>query len=667
MAEAEDVITDAARHATSYAQALWRRHRKAAPAAGMSLHDVAQRLDLFVAAVFGRSFPIRIAEPPTPPTLLSKLFARAEMPRGTAAIPATDGTHVWLPPRLLPQGDLSPLQVFRIVALQQAARARRGSVEQLAGLAPLERSVYLVLEAQATDAELMQMLPGLRDALQTFRAHMLHARPAAALLPAARRPLEGFVREQLSIDAVGLYPSGPEESAKRARALARSFLAGSVAPSAHLFNDLWTGSLLQPPARPATRAADPGAADDLEAGHATRSARLARSPRVREADDDEDDRCSGPLMVQTAQPHEQAEDPLGLQRPTDRDESTAAEDFADALSELPQARLVSTPGRPKEVLLSEQPLPSGARSAVPAGPGQESVLNYPEWDYQAQAYRLDAVAVHLRTADEGSQEWVDRTLAENQSMANLVRRRFEMMKAQRMRSRKQLDGDEIDLDAYTDAYSDYRAGLPMSQTVYQTHRRARRDMAILVLVDISGSTDGWVSTDKRVIDVERQALLLVSIALHGMAEPSAVLAFSGEGPRGVIVRIVKPFDEVFGAVVARRIAALEPETYTRAGAAIRHATASLMQQAARHRLLLMLSDGKPNDVDDYEGRYGVEDMRQAVTEAQLQGVSPFCLTVDRQAANYLPGIFGSNGYALLPQPSLLPTVLLDWMSRLMRA
>ena len=119
--------------------------------------------------------------------------------------------------------------------------------------------------------------------------------------------------------------------------------------------------------------------------------------------------------------------------------------------------------------------------------------------------------------------------------------------------------------------------------------------------------------------------------------------------------------------MARRIAALEPETYTRAGAAIRHATASLMHQAARHRLLLMLSDGKPNDVDDYEGRYGVEDMRQAVTEAQLQGVSPFCLTVDRQAANYLPGIFGSNGYALLPQPSLLPTVLLDWMSRLMRA
>ena len=118
--------------------------------------------------------------------------------------------------------------------------------------------------------------------------------------------------------------------------------------------------------------------------------------------------------------------------------------------------------------------------------------------------------------------------------------------------------------------------------------------------------------------------------------------------------------------MARRIASLEPEHYTRAGAALRHATAMLMGQPARHRLLLLLSDGKPNDVDDYEGRYGVEDMRQAVTEARLQGINAFCLTVDRQAANYLPDIFGPRQYALLPKPELLPAVLLDWMRRLMQ-
>ena len=92
-----------------------------------------------------------------------------------------------------------------------------------------------------------------------------------------------------------------------------------------------------------------------------------------------------------------------------------------------------------------------------------------------------------------------------------------------------------------------------------------------------------------------------------------------------------------------------------------------MQQQARHRLLLMLSDGKPNDVDEYEGRYGAEDMRQAVTEARLQGIQPFCLTVDRQAASYLPGVFGVHQYALLSRPELLPSALLDWMRRLLRS
>ena len=116
-------------------------------------------------------------------------------------------------------------------------------------------------------------------------------------------------------------------------------------------------------------------------------------------------------------------------------------------------------------------------------------------------------------------------------------------------------------------------------------------------------------------------------------------------------------DEQYTNGTARRIAALQPEQYTRAGAAIRHASTTLLREPAAHRLLLLLSDGKPNDIDRYEGRYGVEDTRQAVTEARLQGVFPFCLTVDRHAANYLPAVFGARQYALLQKPELLPIVL----------
>jgi nitric oxide reductase NorD protein len=239
-----------------------------------------------------------------------------------------------------------------------------------------------------------------------------------------------------------------------------------------------------------------------------------------------------------------------------------------------------------------------------------------------------------------------------------------MLRARRVRVRRLLDGDDIDIDALVEAQADFHAGLPLSQRIYQAQHRTGRDLAILLLVDASGSTDGWIAGNRRVIDVEREALLLVCIALEGLSQPYAVQSFSGEGPHAVVVREVKRFDERYGAAVARRIAGLEPERWTRAGAAMRHATCVLMRQAAPHRLLVMLSDGKPNDIDRYEGRYGVEDLRQAVTEARLQGIAPFCLTIDRHAANYLPQVFGAGNYALLPRPELLPSVLLDWLRRL---
>jgi len=356
---------------------------------------------------------------------------------------------------------------------------------------------------------------------------------------------------------------------------------------------------------------------------------------------------------------------MGLQRPTDRDAATAAEEFADALSELPEARLVSVPGKPKEILLSDDAPEARARQAITTQPVEATgPLYYPEWDCRLGAYRTPGAAVRLLPAVLGPQQWVDDTLAEQRGMLHDIRRRFELLRAQRQRVYRQLDGDELDLAAYVESQADFRAGLPMAQRLYQSERRSRRDLAIMLLVDVSGSTDGWIAPGRRVIDVEREALLLVCIALNGLVAPYSVLAFSGEGPQAVVVRSVKRFDEPYDDVTAQRIAGLEPEYYTRAGAAIRHASALLLREPAEHRLLLLISDGKPNDIDAYEGRYGVEDMRQAVTEARLQGLSPFCLTIDRQAASYLPAVFGAHQYALLPHPQLLPTVLLDWLRRL---
>ena len=175
-----------------------------------------------------------------------------------------------------------------------------------------------------------------------------------------------------------------------------------------------------------------------------------------------------------------------------------------------------------------------------------------------------------------------------------------------------------------------------------------------------------MSGDRRIIDVEKEALLVVSEALAALGEPHAILSFSGHGPARVDVRVLRRFDDRAGTgQVRRRIAGLEPEGYTRAGAALRHATSGLMRQPARHRLLLLLSDGRPNDVDLYEGRYGIEDTRVAVAEARLQGVGCFCLTVDREAPRYATRIFG-RGLAVLPRVERLPAVLTRLLRDLIR-
>jgi nitric oxide reductase NorD protein len=397
-----------------------------------------------------------------------------------------------------------------------------------------------------------------------------------------------------------------------------------------------------------------------------RSARLARSPRQRAVREGEDEkRDDAPWMVQPEGSHPHAEDPMGLQRPIDRDERAGAEEYADLVSELAEARLVATPGSPREVLLSDDAPAGSAQHAGQAGATAERWLHYPEWDHRSQVYRSPGARVLLQPAATGSAQWVAQTLETHRALLDAVRRRFDMLRGERQLRRRQLDGDELDIEALIHSHADYHAGRSREQALYQQRRPARRSVAILLLIDVSGSTDSWIGTHRRVIDVEREALLLVGTALERLGQPFAVQAFSGRGMDAVTVSSLKGFDEPWGDTVALRIAALEPEHYTRAGAAIRHASALLAQQPAMHRLLLLLSDGKPNDVDHYQGRYGIEDTRQAVVEARLQHIHPFCLTIDRQASDYLPHVFGPGQYALLPQPERLPLVLLEWMKRLL--
>lgn len=677
MAEAEDVITDVARHATVFTQALWRRHRAQAPARRLTLlTDMAPRLDLLIEAVFGTTYRLRTAQTPARPTLLAQAFQRHEFPRARVALPATDGQCIWLPSDTGLTDTALATDRFRTLALVQAMRASRGSAAGPGpGASPLVLDLYLLIEAVAADAALAQLLPGMANALNRLRGAALAARPPLAQFPASRRPLEALVRawmaqpcEQPNVHApLGASPEHAAHAAHRLAAdMARDLASHGRQGPSPLFRDSWTGELRPPGAATGSALAGSDAADNA-ATRAPRSARLARRPEVREGTEQEDQKTPGAWMIPPDVPHEQAEDPFGMQRPTDRDQSAGADEFADLVSELAQARLVWTPGQAPEVLLSDDPPAVRPRHTSAAAPDAPQTFCYPEWDWRTSAYRHPGATVRLREAPAGTQRWVDDTLAAHRALLGAIRQRFAALRPQRTLRRRQTDGDDIDLEACVEGLTNLRAGWPMADDLYCSQQRTRRDLAILILIDVSGSTDGWISNSRRVIDVEREALLLVCIALGAMGEPFAVQAFSGNGPAAVSLWDIKRFDEAYSPDVALRIAALEPDQYTRTGAALRHASATLMREGATHRLLLLLSDGKPNDCDVYEGRYGIEDTRQAVTEARLQGISPFCLAVDRQAASYLPAVFGAQHHALLQTPASLPTVLLDWMQRLVKS
>lgn len=196
----------------------------------------------------------------------------------------------------------------------------------------------------------------------------------------------------------------------------------------------------------------------------------------------------------------------------------------------------------------------------------------------------------------------------------------------------------------------------LSDQVYLTACQQARDLAVAILMDVSLSTDSWVD-NRRVMDVEKEALATLAAGLATCGDTFAIYTFTSRKRDFVRVATVKKFSDAFNSQVLRRIAALRPGYYTRMGPALRHVQRQLMQRPERYRLLLLLSDGKPNDLDHYEGRYGIEDTRQAIIEARRTGMAVFGITIDRKAQDYFPYLFGRGGHAIVGHLDRLAKVL----------
>jgi nitric oxide reductase NorD protein len=305
-------------------------------------------------------------------------------------------------------------------------------------------------------------------------------------------------------------------------------------------------------------------------------------------------------------------------------------------------------------------LPAAASDDRPLGAG----ILLPEWDYKRASLRPDYCLLQpMEAADSEAAELP----AHLRVLARRLRGQFEALRPVRTWYKAQPEGSEVDLDAFMQYIAERRGGRPVAQRgLFRDYRGGVRDLACLLLADLSLSTDAWVSNHARVIDIIRDSLFLFSEALSATNDAFGIYGFSSRRRDHVRFHLVKDFNEPYGAQARGRIQAIKPGYYTRMGAAIRQASNILSEQVAHTRLMLILTDGKPNDLDHYEGRYGIEDTRMAILEARRKGLQPYCITIDEEAGEYLPHLFGSGGYIVIRRPSDLPRELPMIYARLTR-
>ena len=296
---------------------------------------------------------------------------------------------------------------------------------------------------------------------------------------------------------------------------------------------------------------------------------------------------------------------------------------------------------------------------LPAAAADDLVLEdgilLPEWDWRRHELKRDFCRLQTMTAREAPAVSLPDHL---RRPARKLRSQFAALAPARRWLKAQPEGTELDIDACVRLHSDRLAGQHFSGAgAYLAMKQNERDLACLVLADLSLSTDAWVSDAHRVIDVIRDSLMLFGEALAATGDAFAFHGFSSLKRSLVRFHAIKDFGEPLDGAARGRIATLKPGYYTRMGAAVRHATGILERQPAALRLLLILSDGKPHDIDHYEGRYGIEDTRHALIDARRAGLKPFCVTIDREGAAYLPHLFGPGGFTVLRKPEELPTRL----------
>lgn len=531
-----------------------------------------------------------------------------------------DGERLVLPPvmEIFPEADLNRAAFFWLTAL---AAVTEGEALAPSGQGPAQDCAYIQANAVAADKAYLAC-PGLRKHYLAMAAFCAKARPDM------RRPAQEAVFEQAIRDQL----CGQRPAFDAAGADARSYMPCAPVPIWLRFERPGTGG----------QAAEGAETDpDTPAPNAAYSNRKLGERR----DQDQQNRKDS-FIIHRFESILSWVESLNINRSVDDDDDENAQKAADDQDRITlskQNRKAAT-----RLRLHLDLSPADAEHEALAGK-----YTYPEWNHRSRSY----MEGHCRVLDAPARTDGE-AYTPNERYVREVRRQFEALRPRRVLQPRQIDGAELDLDAVLTAKADMVATGRGSDRIWQAARQIERDVSVAFLIDTSRSTEAAIG-DTSVIDVARDTMAALAAGIDAAGDRCAIWGFSSLRRDRVFLTHCKGFDDPMSPAITANIGALKPGHYTRLGAAIRHVSAQLADEPSTRKLLIVLTDGKPNDLDHYEGQHGIEDSHMAVREARAAGQSLHGVVIDEDGQDWFARIFGRGGFALLPNPERLLRALPD--------
>lgn len=585
------------------------------PEAAVALASLRSSLSVLFRALGGAAGVELIEAAPTPVRHRTALRRKLGTQRETEHVATFDGERLRLPPvmQVFPEAQLNRAAYFWLTALAAVTGEDLPELPE-ARDGPAMDCAQIRANAQACDHAYLRC-PGLRPAYRDL-ARLSAARRIDLSRPTAEAAMEQALRDQLG----GHSQDRPMPQATSA------YMPLAPVPIWLRFERPKSGH---------------GASEETEQHSGSAPAAASTKRKLGERRDLDQTRRRDSFIIHRFESILSWVEAMNINRSVDDDD---AENAAKAAEDQDQITLTKHNRKAATRLKLHLDLsPSEAAHERLAGKHV-----YPEWNHRTRSY----MEGHCRVLDAPIQPGTDDGFRADPRHIRAVRRQFEALRPKRILRPRQIDGSELDLDAVICNRADLIATGRGTDRIWQQARKLDRDLAVAFLIDTSRSTEAAIG-ETSVIDVAREAMSALSAGIDAAGDRFGIWGFSSLRRDRVFLSRVKEFADPLDARVQDNIAALKPGHFTRLGAAIRHVTAQLAQETASHKLLIVLTDGKPNDLDHYEGQHGIEDSHMAVREARRAGLSLHGVIVDEDGQDWFARIFGRGGFTLLPHPERL--------------